>query len=310
LWYSAFNQGRKLHIIVTGGTGFIGQELVPFLLQQDHQVTVLTRIAEGMNRDSGPALDYIDSLDAIDADDAIDVIVNLAGEPIADKRWSNSQKDKLIRSRVQTTGNVITLIHRLKTKPSCLISASAIGFYGARGDDVLDEDSGFNDEFSHQLCRKWEEAANQAREQGVRVCIVRLGIVLGKGGGALARMLPGFRIGLGGRLGTGSQYMSWIGIDDVVSAIDFLIRNPQQEGIFNVTAPDPVTNSEFSKTLGRVLSRPAIVAMPGFVIRILFGEMGDRLLLHGQRVIPSRLLENDFKFTHTDLEKVLQSCVE
>jgi uncharacterized protein (TIGR01777 family) len=310
LWYSVFNQGRKLHIIVTGGTGFIGQALVPFLLQQGQRVTVLTRQAERLNRDSGPALDYINSLDAIDDEDGIDVIVNLAGEPIAGKRWSNSQKDKLIQSRVQTTGNVITLIHRLHRKPSCLVSASAVGFYGARGDEVLDENSGFNNEFSHQLCQQWEEAANQACQLGVRVCIVRLGIVLGKGGGALARMLPGFRIGLGGRLGSGSQYMSWIGIDDVVSAIDFLIRNPQQEGVFNVTAPEPVTNSEFTKTLGRVLSRPTIVAMPGAVVRILFGEMGDRLLLHGQRVIPSRLLENGFGFADTDLEKVLRSSVQ
>jgi uncharacterized protein (TIGR01777 family) len=310
LWYSVFNQGRKLHIIVTGGTGFVGQALVPFLLQQGQRVTVLTRQAERLNRDSGPALDYINSLDAIDDEDGIDVIVNLAGEPIAGKRWSNSQKDKLIQSRVQTTGNVITLIHRLHRKPSCLVSASAVGFYGARGDEVLDENSGFNNEFSHQLCQQWEEAANQACQLGVRVCIVRLGIVLGKGGGALARMLPGFRIGLGGRLGSGSQYMSWIGIDDVVSAIDFLIRNPQQEGVFNVTAPEPVTNSEFTKTLGRVLSRPTIVAMPGAVVRILFGEMGDRLLLHGQRVIPSRLLENGFGFADTDLEKVLRSSVQ
>ena len=299
-----------MRIIATGGTGFIGRALIPFLLQQDHRITVLTRQAKKPVSGSEAGLDYIESLDAIDADDRIDVIVNLAGEPIAGSRWSSKQKDKLIQSRLRTTEDIITLIHRLDTKPSCLISASAIGFYGAWEDEILDENSDSNNEFSHQLCRQWEESAIRAREQGVRVCIARLGIVLGKGGGALAKMLPGFRIGLGGRLGSGSQYMSWIGIDDVVSIIDFLIRNPGLEGAFNVTAPEPVTNAEFTQTLGRVLSRPAIVTMPGVVIRILFGEMGDRLLLHGQRVIPSRLLDSGYRYSGTELEKVLQSSVK
>lgn len=298
-----------MQVLVTGGTGFIGQALLNKFEQQGDAVIVLTRQI-GVQKDSAN-IRYINALDEINKHDKIDAIINLAGEPIADKRWSAEQKQRLLHSRVDVTEQLVALIRRLESPPECLLSASAIGYYGAQDDSedtrALDEQAEAHDEFTHRLCRRWEEVAGQAEVSGVRVCVMRFGIVLGQGGGALGKMLPAFRFGFGGKLGNGEQVMSWIHRNDVIAAIDYLMNNNELSGVFNLTAPHPVTNAEFTKLLGRALAKPTMFSMPGFVVKLLFGEMGERLLLHGQRVVPKRLLDNGFAFQYEHLDDALRA---
>jgi uncharacterized protein (TIGR01777 family) len=292
--------------LITGGTGFVGKKLIANLLQNQQKIIVLTRSKNKAEKLFGNQVRVIENLSEIVSSEKIDQIINLAGEPIADKRWNKKQKEILLNSRIQNTQNIINLISRLEQKPATLISASAIGFYGSRGDEELDENSLAGQEFTANLCQKWEECANQASSFGVRVCLVRFGIVLGKNGGALAKMLPAFKLGLGGKIGSGKQFMSWIDIDDLVAAINFLIANQNLNGIFNVTAPNPVTNQEFTKTLAKTLNRPAFFNMPALAVKILFGEMGEALLLNGQKVLPKRLLASGFRFDCGNLEDALE----
>ncbi|WP_424945837.1 TIGR01777 family oxidoreductase [Candidatus Spongiihabitans sp.] len=299
-----------MRILVTGGTGFIGQALLKKFTQQGHVIIVLTRQAIALNTQKQSSnITYIKSLDEIGNQNKIDVIINLAGEPIAGKRWSEKQKQLLVHSRVGVTEQLVGLIRRLEAPPECLLSASAIGYYGAQNDRALDEHSEVHDEFTHRLCQRWEQAARQAEELDVRVCIMRLGIVLGPGGGALGKMLPAFRLGLGGKLGSGEQVMSWIHRSDVIAVVEYLMNSNELHGVFNLTSPQPVTNAEFAKQLGRALSRPSVFSMPGFAVKLLFGEMGDRLLLHGQRVIPKRLLDNGFALEYEHLNDALRASL-
>ena len=290
--------------LITGGTGFVGKKLIANLLQNQQEIIVLTRKKNKAEKLFGSKVRVVENLAEISNSQKINYIINLAGEPIADKRWNEKQKEILVNSRVQNTQNIIDLISRLEHKPSTLMSASAIGFYGSRGDEELDENSCVGKEFTADLCQKWEECANQASDFGVRVCLTRFGIVLGKNGGALAKMLPPFKLGLGGKIGSGKQFMSWIDIDDLVAAINFLVVNQNLNGIFNFTAPQPVTNQEFTKTLAKILNRPAFFNMPALAVKILFGQMGEALLLNGQKVLPKRLLEGGFKFNCENLEDV------
>ncbi len=299
-----------MQVLVTGGTGFIGQALLRKFEQQGHVIIVLTRQTIALDTQKYRSnITYIKSLDEIDNQNKIDVIINLAGESIVNKRWSEKQKQLLVRSRVDVTEQLVALMRRLERPPECLISASAIGYYGAQGNQVLDEQSEVHDEFTHRLCQCWEQAARQAEELDVRVCIMRFGIVLGPGGGALGKMLPAFRLGIGGKLGSGEQVMSWIHRSDVIAAIEYLMNSNELDGVFNLTSPQPVTNAEFAKQLGRALSRPTVFSMPCFVVKLLFGEMGDRLLLHGQRVLPKRLLDNGFVFEYEYLNDALRASL-
>lgn len=291
-----------MNYLITGGTGFIGSELVKKLVQKGDAVTVLTRKENQKNS----SVRFINSFSEIDQNEKIDCIINLAGEPIAAKKWSRKQKEILINSRLDVTKKIIELIAKLNHKPSLLISASAIGFYGSNGDEKLHEKSPHKVEFNNQLCSAWESQALEAKKLGVRTCIIRLGIVLEKNGGALAKMLPAFNFGLGGKIASGKQFMSWVHRKDVLSAIEFLIDDENLSGIFNVTAPNPVTNAEFTRTLAKVLHRPAFFDMPYFVVKILFGEMGDYLLARGQRVIPKNLLDAGFNFRFEKLESALR----
>lgn len=291
-----------MNYLITGGTGFIGSELVKKLVQKGDAVTVLTRKENQKNS----SVRFINSFSEIDQNEKIDCIINLAGEPIAAKKWSRKQKEILINSRLDVTKKIIELIAKLNHKPSLLISASAIGFYGSNGDEKLHEKSPHKVEFNNQLCSAWESQALEAKKLGVRTCIIRLGIVLEKNGGALAKMLPAFNFGLGGKIASGKQFMSWVHRKDVLSAIEFLIDDENLSGIFNVTAPNPVTNAEFTRTLEKVLHRPAFFDMPYFVVKILFGEMGDYLLARGQRVIPKNLLDAGFNFRFEKLESALR----
>ncbi len=294
-----------MEILITGGTGFIGRALIPRLQGKGHRVTILTRRPDKINE---PNIRALGNPEEIGENDRIDAVINLAGAPIV-KRWTNAYKRTLIDSRVGTTEKIITLMARLRRKPAVLISASAIGYYGVHDATPLDETAQPHPEFTHTLCARWETAALRAQNENVRTCIARLGVVLGNNGGALKRMLPAFRLNLGGRLGDGRQMFSWIHIDDVVSAFDFLLRDDRLSGAFNLTAPSPVTNEELTEALGRALHRATWIPMPRLAVKSLFGEMGETLLLKGQNVIPQRLRQAGFEFSYPTLDKALHALL-
>lgn len=301
-------QGSK-HVLLTGATGFIGVPLVAVLRHQGWLVTALVRDYAKARRLLGGGVTLIKSLDEIDVEDRVDIIVNLAGEGIADKRWSRVRKKQLLESRLQTTRALVKLVQRLETKPAKLLSASAVGFYGASDDRVLVEDSPGGDEFTHELCKRWEQEAGKAELAGVNVCIMRLGVVLAEGGGMLGKLLPIFKFGLGGRIGGGTQYLSWIHREDVLSAILWLITS-DSKGIYNLTAPEAVSNARFTEGLASALHRPAFFHQPAAIVQLMFGEMGEQLLLKGQRVLPARLQREGFEFSFPTLDQALAACVK
>jgi uncharacterized protein (TIGR01777 family) len=293
-----------VNILVTGGTGLIGGALVRDLMNKGHDLIILTR-----DKSKAPSdIRAVENLKEIDAGEVIDVVINLAGAPI-NKRWSSSYKKVLVSSRVQTTKNVIEFIKKVEHKPELLITASAVGYYGSQEGAVLDEAALPRNEFTYQLCKGWEQEALKAQNLGVRVCIARLGVVLSKRGGILSQMRTPFKLGLGGKIGNGKQYLSWVHIDDVVSAFNFFIEDKKQSGAFNVTSPNPVENVTFTKALGRQLNRPTLFQIPGIVVKLVFAQMGETLLLKGQRVIPSRLRAAGFKFQYVKIEQALKGLI-
>lgn len=291
-----------MRIVVAGGTGFIGRALCPRLANAGHAVTVLARDPETARAKVYHAVRIVPwqgfrgpTEELSNALGDCDVVINLSGAPIADGRWTPQAKDQLRASREGTTTAIVTTLARIKTRPVLLINASAIGYYGPQGDEELTEESPSGEGFLAGLCREWEGAARAAERLGVRVVTPRIGVVLGRDGGVLAKMLPIYRLGLGGPLGHGRQWMSWIHLDDLVELLMFLMNNAAS-GPVNATAPHPVTNAEFSKTLGRTLGKPAFLRTPGFVMKLAFGEMADELLLTGQRVLPRRAQSMGFHF--------------
>lgn len=295
-------QGAIVNILITGGSGLIGQALIKRL--QANRIIVLTRNPEKSANVLPDNIEVTSSLAEVDFNN-IDVVVNLAGEAIVDKRWSSTQKNTICQSRWQITQNLVDKIHAATTPPHSFISGSAIGFYGRQGASAIDEaHQDIHDEFSHQVCQKWEAIAQQANSDKTRVCLIRTGIVLASNGGALSKMLPAFRFGLGGPIANGQQFMSWIHIDDMVAVLLAAIEQPALSGVINATAPTPVSNQEFSETLSSVLSRPCMFRVPAFVLRILLGESAD-LILYGQNVLPRKLLDNHFKFQYPSLQKAL-----
>lgn len=300
-----------MHVLITGGTGFIGRELALNLLADGHTVTILTReITSAGNRVPSGARAIRDLARA----DAVDAVVNLAGANLGAARWNPVTKMGFRTSRIDTTRRLVDWLRRLEAerRPKVLVSGSAIGWYGPRGDEPLAESEAAGDDFSATLCRDWEAEAAKAEDLGVRVCTLRTGIVLGPsgpaGGGALAQMLPAFRLGGGGPMGSGRQWMSWIHRADHVALMRFLIDRADLRGAFNATAPNPVTNAEFAKTLGRVLKRPAVLPMPGFALKMIVGEMAE-ILLTGQRVVPRAALEAGFVFRYPELEGALRDVL-
>ncbi len=294
-----------MRILITGGRGFIGSALCAYFIKKGEQVSVLTR---NMNASSNlpKEIKFMDTLDP--ECDAFDVIINLAGEPLAKKRWNLAVKEVIFDSRVKTTQNLVDYIRLAKHRPSVLLSGSAIGFYGSSETAVFKEDSEPADSgFTHQLCAAWENAALQAAALGVRVCTLRTGIVLEKHGGALKQMLPSFRCGLGAQLGYGKQWMSWIHLNDFVHAIDFLIQHVEISGPVNLTAPVPITHHGFVKHLAQALHRPCFIKLPSALVRLIFGQMADMLLLKGQRVIPQKLEDAGFIFKFRDLHKAFKA---
>ena len=295
------------NILITGATGFIGTQLCKALLSQGHELTLLIRDSRKAASllEQGHRLTLIHSLDQLKSSDVFHSIINLAGEPIADGRWSARKKQRILDSRLNTTRQIINHIRSARVKPKVLISGSAIGYYVPRDDALITELSPGTPSFSHQLCVQWEEAANQARQFGVRVCLLRTGIVLGKTGGALAAMLIPYSYGLGGKLGNGNQWMSWIHITDMIGIILQTLANPDIEGPINATAPQPVQNKMFSQTLGSILHRPAVMSVPAFVLRGLLGEVADEIFLTSQKVIPKKITDHSYRFQYPDLAAAL-----
>ena len=296
-----------MNILITGGTGLIGQALCKALLRQ-HQLTVVSRDIKRASAILDPEIRIIASLNVLTELNDIDAVINLAGEPIADKRWSHQQKDLICQSRWQTTQHLVKLFNASSNPPAVFISGSAIGIYGQQNAQPISEEfTQFHPEFSHTICEQWEAIANQV-EAITRVCLLRTGIVLSREGGALKKMLPAFKFGAGGRLGTGKQYMSWIHIDDMISGIIWLLTHPNLSGAFNFTAPKAVTNKEFTRHLAHTLHRPIFFPMPAPVLKLLFGEMST-LLLTGQNIVPSRLTASGFEFRYTELPAALNALV-
>lgn len=292
-----------MHIAVSGSHGFIGSALVASLQAAGHQVTPLVRgrsPVEGGIAWSAEAA-YVDTAKL----EGIDAVVHLAGEPIPG-RWTPQKKARILESRYQGTRLIAEAISQLAKPPKVFVCASAIGYYGDRGDEILREESPSGGGFLAQVCREWEAATEPAAKKGIRVVNLRIGIVLGAGGGALAQMLLPFRMGVGGRIGSGTQYMSWIALDDLVGIVHHVLTTESLRGPVNAVAPNPVTNAEFTKTLGKVLSRPTIFPLPAFVVKLAFGQMGEEALLGSQRVEPGRLKASGYKFRSPELEDTLR----
>lgn len=297
-----------MNILMTGATGLIGRRLVEGLQSQSHQLTILTRSPHRAAEYFGDQVTLWETLADQTSLDGFDAVINLAGEPIADKRWTPEQKKKLCDSRWQLTEKLASLITTSLKPPAVFISGSAVGYYGDQGEEEVDEDHPANKEFSWQLCAQWEALALAAASEATRVCLLRTGVVLSSTGGALAKMVFPFRVGLGGPLGNGQQFMPWIHIEDMVRGIIFLLNHPDAKGAFNMVAPTPVRNAQFSRVLGEVLHRPTLFRVPASVIRLLMGESAT-LVLGGQRAVPKRLHEAGYVFGYQELKPALQDVL-
>ncbi len=296
-----------MHILVTGGTGLIGSSLIKFL-NNHHKVTVLSRSQAKVYHINGHQVNAIKNLNEVDFNQ-VNIIINLAGEPIANKRWSVKQKHLIEQSRWHLTQELVDCINAAQTPPHTFISGSAIGYYGRQDPQPIDENyTNCYPEFSHKLCKQWEEIALQAHSDTTRVCILRTGIVLAKKAGALKKMLPAYKCALGGPISDGDQMMSWIHIDDMVSLIIFLIEKRELQGVFNATSPNPVTNEEFSRMLAGTLKRPNFAKMPAKIVKLLFGEMAE-LLIYGQNVQPVKLQQAGFRFHYPKIKGALNQLL-
>ncbi len=289
--------------MVAGGSGFIGQPLVKRLLERREEVVVLSRDPGKVRAGRGAAWSNASAEIA-----GADVIINLAGENVGAGRWTAERKRQILDSRVNATRTLVEAIRGVPSKPRTLINASAVGYYGVRGDELLEESASNGSGFLAEVTRRWEETARGA-DDVARVLIFRFGVVLGDDGGALQKMLVPFRLGLGGPIGSGEQWMSWVDRQDVIRAVEWAIDRPTARGIYNVTAPEPVMNRDFARALGQALDRPSFMPTPGFVLRLLFGEMADEMLLGGQRVVPARATKEGFAFSYPTLEVSLKHAL-
>ena len=297
-------QGLNKRILITGGTGFIGSRLTSVLEYAGCEVTILTR--------SDPEVEptcptrFISTLDQVASDECFDVIINLAGEPLAGGRWNARRKQAFIDSRVSTTQNLQALIERSDSRPELLINGSAIGFYGPHGDELLDEDGAITAGFSHELCRQWEEAAIAIGAFGVRVCRLRIGVVLGREGGPYQQLSLPFRLFASVGMGNGSQWVSWIHRDDLIGMMLMMMTHPELNGAFNGTAPTPVTNDQLCENLRAHFRTLIRFRMPAAVMKMILGEMAEEILLTGQRVIPKRFLDTGYQFFFTGLDEAIE----
>jgi hypothetical protein len=304
-------ESAGMKLLVTGASGFIGTALCQQLLEQGHSLTLFTRgsppnantaAKRWLHWTPGTLRSWESEMDGLDG------VINLTGEPIAARKWTNTQRRRLEKSRVDATHVLVTACAKAERKPKFLINASAVGYYGPHGDEILTEETPCGEDFLSELCRDWEEEAIMAEQYGMRVVRLRTGIVLGPDGGALEKMITPYRFFLGGPLGSGKQWMSWIHLEDQVRLILHIINNPQARGAINATAPNPVRNEEFSRALGKVLKRPSWFGVPAFVLRMRLGAMAE-MLLTGQRVVPAAAQRLGFEFHYPDLPEALQACM-
>lgn len=295
-----------MRILISGSSGLVGSAVVKQFRQQGYEIVTLKRsksLKEGeiyWNPNKGELEpDLVEGFDAW---------INLAGENIAG-RWSIKKKNQIVQSRLLTTETLAKTLNMLKRPPKVFINASAVGFYGNRGDAFLSEEAPVGKGFLAKVCRMWESAAEAVKQKGVRIVLVRFGTVLSPKGGALEKMVTPFKLGFGGVVGSGNQYMSWVEIDDLTEALDFILNNPNIQGPVNVVSPNPVTNKGFTKALGKMLHRPTLLPLPALAVRMLFGEMGEELLLSSIRVNPSKLLQAGFAFRYASIDSALQKCL-
>jgi uncharacterized protein (TIGR01777 family) len=297
-----------MKILISGSHGLVGTALIKALETEGHEIFRLVRHYPNSEAEIEWSPDrYSIQLARIEGFDAV---VNLAGESIAEGRWTDEKKRRIRESRVKGTKLLGDALANLTKPPKTFICASAIGYYGNRGDETLTENSAPGDDFLAEVCVEWEKATALATEKGIRVVNARFGVILDAHGGALAKMLPPFRMGIGGKIGSGKQWMSWIALEDVVGALKFVLANETLSGPVNFVAPNPVTNAEFTNTLGKALSRPTLFPIPAFGVRLLFGEMADALLLSSQRVEPQRLKATGYEFQYSQLQTVLSHALQ
>jgi uncharacterized protein (TIGR01777 family) len=301
-----------MKVIVTGSTGLVGRALIRSLLADGHEVTRLVRgDSQGFSAPGTAAVHWDPERGEIDAQalEGHDAAVHLAGESVAEGRWDDEKKRRIRESRVKGTTLLAGALAGLSAKPGVLVSASATGFYGSRGAEILREESASGTDFLSEVCREWEKGTLQASQAGIRVVHLRIGVVLSGEGGALQKMLTPFKLGVGGKLGSGSQYMNWITLEDLVGVIRRAVEDESLRGPVNAVAPQQVTNEEFTKAIGHALGRPTLFTMPAFAARLAFGEMADALLLASTRVEPARLKEAGYEFKHPEIEGALRSVL-
>ena len=299
-----------MKVLLSGSSGLVGSALIPVLADGGHQVA---RLVRSQPRDEVSEVRWDPEAGDIDAAGlkGVEAAVHLAGESIAAGRWTAAKKKRILESRVAGTRLLAEALAGLEQRPKVLVSASAVGYYGDRGEEALTEESGSGSAFFlANVCRQWEAATEPAADAGIRVVSLRFGVILSGAGGALPRLLTPFRMGVGGRLGSGNQFMSWIALDDAVGAILHTMGTESLRGPVNAVAPQAITNREFTKTLGRVLGRPTVFPLPAFAARLAFGEMADELLLASQRVEPAKLLASGYQFRFPELEAALRHLLE
>lgn len=299
-----------MRLLITGASGLIGKALQSSFKEKGYEMLLASRSeAKDARHIQWSAETGFDDGDLKQLEE-LDAVIHLAGENVSGLRWTDEKKKAIRDSRVFGTRSMIETFDKLKQKPKVFISGSAIGFYGDRGNEELTETSAAGKTFLAEVCKEWEAESRRAEDQGIRTVLLRTGIVLSKDGGALAAMLTPFKLGVGGVIGDGKQWMSWVSIDDVVGIINYVLENENVRGAVNLAAPVPVTNEEFTKTLGSVLYRPTFLPLPEFAIHMIFGEMGDALLLDSTRVIPKRLQEAGYEFKYTDLKTAIENAVK
>ncbi len=297
-----------MRILISGSTGLIGSHLVQHFVDTGHDVYRLVRPETQRVQEPDRVVEWDVRAGIIDRSklSGFDAVINLAGENLSAGPWMDERKRRILASRTVSTALLANALAEIEEPPRVFVSASAVGFYGDRDDETLTEDSSAGDGFLADVCQQWEDAAEPAVRAGIRVVHPRFGMVLSQDGGALAKMLPTFRFGLGGRFGSGTQYMPWIAIEDVVGAVDHMIQTESLSGAVNVVAPEPNTNTEFTEALGEVLNRPTLTIVPAFALKLMFGDMAREMLLASQRVVPARLVASGYVFHRPTLEQALQ----
>ena len=299
-----------MRVLITGASGLIGKALQGSFSEKGYEMLLAGRGEPKHENEIQWSVDDGFQEEDLGRLEGLDAVIHLAGEGIAGLRWTDEKKKAIRDSRVNGTRNLINTLAGLKQKPKVLIAGSAMGFYGDRGDELVTESSPPGDTFLSEVCKEWEMESRRAEDSGIRTVLLRTSIVLSKDGGALATMLTPFKLGVGGVVGSGKQWMSWISLDDVIGVINYAIENENLRGAVNVASPNPVTNEEFTKTLGEVLYRPTFLPLPEFAVNLVFGEMGDALLIDSTRVEPKRLQEAGYEFKFTHLKSALENAVK